>query len=283
MEWIDIETHNDHTIMSFMNRQKPSLDCYDMIIQSLEEATERSTTVTSARRRSSTILRNGYLKIGCQLLQKEEERRNDLNIVWIQTLPINSCTFAQFKDIQEIMLLILHCKTMYYYRNDLPNTSTTSGTRLNFWMTNGLIQGRTSLNRGRQAVFFTTVNPMDDGYGMGETARNLTKPRIMPNKNTLKRLQNTIHGCNVKLAQEKDLQFTVTCSRSLQHIVCSLHWESDMHENLGWALPEGALNSESATSRARIELPIWSTRSTKPRSKIVFGNIKRFEKIRGHL
>ena len=27
----------------------------------------------------------------------------------------NACTFEQFKDIQEKMLLILHCKTMYFY------------------------------------------------------------------------------------------------------------------------------------------------------------------------
>ena len=32
----------------------------------------------------------------------------------------------------------------------------------------GLIPGGKSLKRERKAVFFTTVNPMDDGYGMGE-------------------------------------------------------------------------------------------------------------------
>ena len=47
---------------------------------------------------------------------------------------------------------------------------------------NGLSPGGTSLKRGRQAVFFTTVNPMDDEYGMGETPRDLTKPRIAPYK-----------------------------------------------------------------------------------------------------
>ena len=40
--------------------------------------------------------------------------------------------------------------------------------------------GGKSFKRGRQAVFFTTVNPMDDGYGMVETPRDLTKPRIAP-------------------------------------------------------------------------------------------------------
>ena len=74
-------------------------------------------------------------------------------------------------------------------------------------------------------------------------------------------------------------------ARSRERLAIYGHMQSfssthcDMHENSGWALPEGALNSESATSRARIELTIWSARSTKPRSKIVLGTIKRFEKI----
>ena len=99
-KWVDI---NDHTITSVMTCQKPSPDCYDIINQSLEEATEQSTAVTpstSAGRRSSRY----------QFWQKEEELSKYFNIARIQTLP--TCTFEQFNDIQEIMLLILHCKTM---------------------------------------------------------------------------------------------------------------------------------------------------------------------------
>ena len=54
-----------------------------MINQSLEEATERSTTVTSSKnagKGSSTMFRNGYLKIEYQLWQKGEERRKYFNI-----------------------------------------------------------------------------------------------------------------------------------------------------------------------------------------------------------
>ena len=43
--------------------------------------------------------------------------------------------------------------------------------------------------------------------------------------------------------------------------------------------PEGALNSESATSRAKIELAMRPTRSTNPRSKIILGTIEQFEKL----
>ena len=161
------------------------------------------------------MLRNAYLKIGYQLWQKEEELRKDFNFAKFQTLPINSCTFKQFKVIQEIMLLILNCKTVYYYRKDLPSTPTTSRTRVNSIMRNGLIAGGKSLKRGRQAVFFTTVNPMDDGHGMGETPRDLTNPRIAPYKNTWKRLQDTVCWCNLKLAQEKGLQFDQTRSHAV--------------------------------------------------------------------
>ena len=40
---------------------------------------------------------------------------------------------------------------------------------LNSIIRNGLIPGGKSLKRGRQVVFFTPVNPMEDGNGMGET------------------------------------------------------------------------------------------------------------------
>ena len=97
-KWIDIETQRSHDHKSKAITRLLRND------QSIEESTERSTTVTSwksAGRRSSTILHNGYLKIGYQNWQKGEERRKDFNIAWIQTLPINSCPFEQFKDIDE--------------------------------------------------------------------------------------------------------------------------------------------------------------------------------------
>ena len=79
---------------------------------------------------------------------------------------------------------------------------------------NGLIPGGRSLKRGIQAVFFTTVNPMEDGYGSGETPWDLTKPRILPDKNTWKRSQNNIFWCNLELAQERGLQFYQARSRA---------------------------------------------------------------------
>ena len=50
-----------------------------------------------------------------------------------------------------------------------------NASELNSMIRNGLIPGGKSLKRGRQAVFFTTVNPVEDGNSMGETPHDLTK------------------------------------------------------------------------------------------------------------
>ena len=127
----------------------------------------------------------------------------------------------------------------------------------------------------RQAVFFLAMDPMEDVNGMVKPCD--LKPRIASDKNTWKR---TLFCVFSAMWSPRILPNTVTCSRSLQRTASSLHWERGMYENSGWALPKGSLNSESATSRAKIELAIWSTRSTKPRRKVVLGTIKRFEKLR---
>ena len=64
-------------------------------------------------------------------------------------------------------------------------------------------------------MFFTTVNPMEDGNCMEETPCDLTKPRIVPYKNTWKPHQNTVFRCNLKLAQEKGLLFHQTRSHAI--------------------------------------------------------------------
>ena len=77
-----------------------------------------------------------------------------------------------------------------------------NASELNSIIRNGLIPVGKIFKRGRQAVFFTTVNPMEDGNSMGETPRDLTKPRIAPYKNTWKRFQTTVYWCNLKFALE---------------------------------------------------------------------------------
>ena len=61
---------------------------------------------------------------------------------------------------------------------------------------------------------------------MGETPRDLTKPRIAPYKNTWKRLQNIVCVVQFEARSRERLAIfpnTVACSRSLQHTTCSLH------------------------------------------------------------
>ena len=59
-------------------------------------------------------------------LAKEEDRRKGSNIVWTLTLPNTSCISEQFRDIQVVISLILHYKTMYCCQMTSPSTSTTS-------------------------------------------------------------------------------------------------------------------------------------------------------------
>ena len=122
-------------------------------------------------------------------------------------------------------------------------------------------------------------------YG-GETPWDLTKPRIAPYKNTWKRLQNTVCWCNLKLAQEKCLQFYQTRSHavvlyntlpsaSIEKAVC-MKTQEELYQ-------KSSLNSKSVTGCTQIELAMRSTRSTMPRRKIILGPIKRFEELRGNL
>ena len=109
------------------------------------------------------------------------------------TILRNSCTFEQSKGIHEstinpalqdnVLLPEGFAKYIYHVGN---------GKELRSIVNHGLIPGGVSLKTGRQAVFFTTVNPMEDGNGMGETPCDLTKPRIAPYKNIWKHFQDTV-------------------------------------------------------------------------------------------
>ena len=77
-------------------------------------------------------------------------------------------------------------------------------------MNHGLIPGGVSLRTGREAVLFTVVNPMDNQDGLGDTPCDLSQARIAQYKNTWKRFQDTVFRCNLKLAQQRGLQFHQT-------------------------------------------------------------------------
>ena len=83
----------------------------------------------------------------------------------------------------------------------------------------GLIPEGVSLRTFRQAVFFTVVNPTDnqDGfgetYGFGETLCDLSQARISPMRKILgNAFRMQYFCCNLKLAQQRGLQFYQTRS-----------------------------------------------------------------------
>ena len=123
--WTDIESQRWHDYKCF-DVSKPSLDCQDMTKLFLQEATEQSTTMTSlksAGRRSSMVLRNGHLKIWMSILAKGGGPKKRFH---------TSCTFQQFKDIQEVMAIAPTLQDNVLLQKGLPSTSSTSGTRMNW-------------------------------------------------------------------------------------------------------------------------------------------------------
>ena len=58
------------------------------------------------------------------------------------------------------------------------------GKELRSMVNHGLIPRGVNLKQGREAVFFTFVNPMDNQDGLGETLRHLSQARIALFKNT---------------------------------------------------------------------------------------------------
>ena len=133
------------------------------------------------------------------------------------------------------------------------------------------IRRKKSLKRGRQAVFFTAVDPIDDGYGMGETPCDLAKDRAIQE-----------YLGNVKLAQEKGLQFYQTRSHAVvlyNTLPAACIEKADCVKNSGCALPEGALNSESATSRAKNKLTLWYQKIHKTKTQYHLGNHRAIRKV----
>ena len=79
----------------------------------------------------------------------------------------------QFRDIQEVISLILHCNvllpedfTEYIYH--VGNVS-----EIHSMIRSGLIPEGRSLKRDRQSVFFTAVKPMDDDQRYGRNSMRL--------------------------------------------------------------------------------------------------------------
>ena len=168
-----------------------------MIKQSLEGLTEQSSTMTSSKRCRkkkfdgasqwsledwiSILAKGGGAKNRFQYFLNPNSSNQFLYLRAIQGHSGDTAIDTELQD--HVLLPKGYSEYIYHVGNP---------SELNSIIRHGLIPGGRSLKRGRQAVYFTTVNPMEDVFGMGETPRDLTKPRIVPYKNTWKRLQNTV-------------------------------------------------------------------------------------------
>ena len=99
-----------------------------MINQFLEKMMEQYDLMISRKntKKSSMVLCNGQLTIGYLFWQKEEDQRKSFNVVRTLTLPNTSCISKLSRDILEVVLFILSCKTMYCYQRASLSLSTTS-------------------------------------------------------------------------------------------------------------------------------------------------------------
>ena len=130
----------------------------------------------------------------------------------------------------------------------------------------GLVPRRTKSQKRKTICVLHDSEPDWRWKLCGGNFCDLTKPRIVPYKNTWKPHQNTVYWCDLKLAQEKGLLFypdKVACNCPPRHTTSCLHRESGMHEDEGWSKPKGTLNSKSTAGCIKIELSNWSTRSTR--------------------
>ena len=120
-------------------------------------------------------------------------------------------------------------------------------------MRSGLILGKPSLERGRQSVFFITMNPMEDEYCMEETPCDLTKPRVVPFNNTWQPHHNTIYCCTRWREKIAPRHTRAVC---IEKMVC-------MEE--GWTIPKKRLmNSKiglSKINKRRLKNILWPTKN----------------------
>ena len=158
-------------------------------------------------------------------LAKGGGQKKCFNIAWIRTILINSCA------LQDNVLLPEGFTEFFHHVGN--------GKELRSIVNHGLVPGRVSLKTGRQAVFFTVVNPMDNQDGLGKTLCNLSQARIAPNKKYLETLSEYSMLVQVEARSTKRtaiLSNKIKRSYSLRHTACRVHWENDMHEDQGSSL-----------------------------------------------
>ena len=166
--------------------QKPWSDCYEMIQQSLGKLTEQFYLTTSWKMQEEKV-RWCFAMVTQRLdIYSDTRRRAKKRFQYC----LNAQSSKQFLYLRAIQghpgdnaidpalqdnILLPKGFTEYLYH--VGNAS-----EMNSIIRSVLIPGRRSLKRGRQSVFFTITNPMEDDNVVEETPCDLTKPRIAPHK-----------------------------------------------------------------------------------------------------
>ena len=125
---------------------------------------------------------------------------------------------------------------------------------------------------------------MDYQDGLGETLCDLSQARIAPYKNTWKIFQNAVFWCNLKLAQQRGLQFYQTRSNAvvlngtlraefIEKAIC-MKTKDQLYQ---WEKRDSLTACCSTSQFAK-----WFTRSTCTRSKIIMGIATRCGELRGN-
>ena len=100
----------------------------------------------------------------------------------------------------------------------------------------GLIPGRQSLKRGRQSVFFTIVNSMEEENCVEETSCDLTRAKDCAIQKYLE--SSSEYSISVQFeARSREriavLPNKIACNRTLRRTTSCLRRESGLHEDEG--------------------------------------------------
>ena len=161
----------------------------------------------------SCIVIIGLTKSG-RAAWKEEDKRKDFSIVLI--LQEQFCTSELFKVIQDAVLLILHYRTMSWFRTVSSSTFVTSDVQpiyipssIQDWYREGQILSN------RQTVFFLPVNPMDKEHKDPDTIDLDVPRRAQYLHSAWKKHQDAVYWVDINLALKKGLKFYQTRSNAI--------------------------------------------------------------------
>ena len=183
--------------------------------------------------------------------------KKGFNITWTLTLPSTSCISEQFRDIQEVISLILHCKTMYCCQRKKPP-------------------------KGQAVRVFHCSEPDGRRSKHGRNSMRLGQAKDRTVQMYLE--TSSIYSVLVQFRPRSEeriaiLSNTITCNRSLQHTTCELH-----RKRYAWRLSRSYTikytNLQGCSSYPEAEFAMWATGSTWAKSKKILWPPKRSGKLR---